>query len=220
MVQSESVRDYFSRAANTFDALYVERQMSSFERFINRHFRRDIYKRFLLTMEHFKTHGLKSALDVGCGSGRYAVSLANLGVERALGIDFSPSMIDLARTFSQEDGVAATCCEFTCADFTAFETEERFDSVIAMGVFDYFPEPLPVLARMRELARHSVVASFPSVNLYRTPIRKLRYRIKRCPVYFYNRRAIDELVRSVGFSHYEITKIRGAGMDYFVAMYV
>lgn len=218
MMQSEGVRNYFSRAASTFDALYAERRMSPFKRFVNRHFRRDIYERFLLTMEHFKTHGLKSALDVGCGSGRYAVSLADLGVERILGIDFSPAMIELARTYAQE--AAATRCEFACADFTAFETEERFDGVIAMGVFDYFPEPLPVLARMRELARHSVVASFPSVNLYRTPIRKLRYRIKRCPVYFYDRRAIDELVRSAGFSRHEITKIRGAGMDYFIAMYV
>jgi hypothetical protein len=105
-------------------------------------------------------------------------------------------------------------------DFTTFETEERFKGVIGMGVFDYFSEPFPVLMRMRELACHSVVASFPSMNLYRTPIRKLRYRIKRCPVYFYDRRLIDKLVRSAGFSRYEITKIRGAGMDYFVAMYV
>ena len=100
MVQSKSIRDYFSRAASTFDALYAERQMNQFERFVNCHFRRDIYERFLLTMEHFKTYGLKSALDVGCGSGRYVVSLADLGVERILGIDFSPAMIDLARTYA------------------------------------------------------------------------------------------------------------------------
>jgi hypothetical protein len=46
-------------------------------------------------------------------------------------------------------------------------------------VFDYIEEPEAALRKMKELARHSVVASFPSRSVYRTPLRKVRYAIKR-----------------------------------------
>jgi len=129
-------------------------------------------------------------------------------------------MIDLARRRVAGLDTASTRCELVTGDFLEHRTSEVFDLVIAQGVFDYVSDPLPFLQRMKERARHSVVASFPSISIYRTPIRKLRYRIKNCPVYFYDRAAIDRLAGSAGFSRHEIHKIKGAGQDYFVAFFV
>jgi len=189
-------------------------------RFVNRHFRNDIHERFILTMEHLKRHSLRTVLDVGCGSGRYEIGMAEVGVTRAVGVDFSPNMIALAIEHTRTLTGGGVELEFTCADFMSYRTEERFDAVIAMGLFDYIQDPVAVLEKMRGLARHSVLASFPSRNFYRTPIRKIRYRLKDCPVWFYDGERIERLVRASGFARYEITKIRGAGMDYFAALYV
>jgi len=217
VTQSDEVQQYFTRSALSFDALYAEGRMHPLVRFLNRQFRRDIYERFLLTMDHVRQYRLETAFDVGCGSGRYAVALAGMGLTRVLGIDFSPSMIEAARSHAR--GAPEAVCEFVCADFMQFDPRESFDVVIAMGVFDYVADPVPMLSKMRSLARHSVVASFPSISLYRTPIRKLRYRLKRCPVYFYDRPGIDRLAAEATFSRHEVIKIVGAGMDYFVSLF-
>jgi 2-polyprenyl-3-methyl-5-hydroxy-6-metoxy-1,4-benzoquinol methylase len=220
MLETDNVRDYFTRAAATFDSLYAEREMRSLERAINHRFRRDIYERFLLTMEHAQGYRLKSALDVGCGSGRYLVSLLEAGFDRLVGIDLSPTMIELARAHIDKlHGVTGTY-ELITGDFLEYQSDEVFDFVIAQGVFDYVNDPVTFLHRMRGMAKHSVVASFPSISMYRTPIRKLRYRIKRCPVYFYERPQISSFASAAGFSRCEIVKIKGAGQDYFVSFFV
>jgi 2-polyprenyl-3-methyl-5-hydroxy-6-metoxy-1,4-benzoquinol methylase len=210
------IEHYFTRAAADFDALYSVQKQSSFWRWVNKRYRPDIYERYRLTLEHVENNRLKTVLDVGCGSGRYEIGLAKLGVERVLGIDVSPGMIQLAKQSTQE---YSSQLEFRVQDFTDFQTSEMFDLVMAMGVFDYIQEPAPVLRRMRALARHSVIASFPSISWYRTPIRKVRYFFKRCPVYFYHQPDIESLAKEAGFVRSEIMKIKGAGQDYFVALH-
>jgi 2-polyprenyl-3-methyl-5-hydroxy-6-metoxy-1,4-benzoquinol methylase len=211
-----SIRDYFTRSATTFDSLYSQRQASSFTRFLNHRFRRDVYERFLLSIDHVRRFHLDSVLDVGCGSGRYAEAFAQLEVKRIVGIDLSETMIELAKTRTDH---WSNKCEFVCGDFMEFETGETFDVSIAMGFFDYVADPLPVLKHMRSLVAHSVVGSFPSISWYRTPIRKVRYRFKRCPVYFYRREEISLLGEAAGFARTHIQKIEGAGQDYFVTFY-
>jgi len=220
MLEADSVRDYFTRAATTFDSLYAEREMGSLERVINRRFRRDIYERFLLTMEHVRKYQLKSALDIGCGSGRYLVNLLDAGLDRLVGIDLSTGMIELARAHIGDVNRATGSCELVTGDFLEYQTDERFDVAIAQGVFDYVSDPLTFLEKMKVATTHSVIASFPSISVFRTPIRKLRYRIKRCPVYFYDRSEIGGLASAAGFARHEIVKIKGAGQDYVVTFFV
>jgi 2-polyprenyl-3-methyl-5-hydroxy-6-metoxy-1,4-benzoquinol methylase len=189
-------------------------------RLINHTFRRDIYERFALAMNHVSIQKPRSVLDVGCGSGQYSVSLAQLGVRRIVGVDLSRGMIELAVQKTSQVQNAAEILEFVTRDFMDFLPDEKFDLVIAMGFFDYIEYPLPVLQKMRSEANRSVIASFPSISILRTPIRKLRYRFKRCPVYFYKRDEITAMSEAAGFGNSEITKIKGAGMDYVAAFYM
>ncbi len=220
MSEIKNISKYFDRAAKAFDFLYQENEMSPFYRFINRKFRRDIYERFKLSVNHIIQYKAKSALDVGCGSGRYILPLIQCGVKRIEGIDASSEMIGLARKSVERIKDLDASLKFICSDFADFQTEEMFDVILAIGFFDYVNDPASVLNKMKELTNHSIVASFPSKSFYRTPIRKIRYYFKKCPVYFYDSEQILLLSEQAGFSKCEIIKIKGAGMDYFVTFFV
>ena len=212
------VRAYFERTAGAFDQLYGEEGQSSFSRWMNRRFRSDIVGRFVFTCEHVRKLQARGVLDVGCGSGRYLAAFAKLGVERMVGLDLSQPMLDLAARYVSEAGHANT--QLVKADFDTFSSEERFDVVVAMGFLDYQPDPVSVLRKMRGFARHSVVASFPSRHWLRTPLRQMRYRLKNCPVYFYEPAMIDRIANEAGFHSTETTKLPGAGMDFVSVMNV
>ena len=185
---------------------------------MNRQFRSDIVGRFVYTCEHIKNSDAESVLDVGCGSGRYLAAFAKLGVKRMVGIDLSQPMLDLAAQYVVEVGHSNT--QLVRTDFDTFVSDERFDVVVAMGFFDYQPDPVSVLRKMRGLARHSVIASFPSRHWLRTPVRQVRYHLKNCPVYFYDSAKIDRIAKHAGFHSLETTKLPGAGMDFVSVMRV
>jgi cyclopropane fatty-acyl-phospholipid synthase-like methyltransferase len=104
--------------------------------------------------------------------------------------------------------------EFILSDIDQFESDEKFDVVVAMGFFDYVTDTLGTLKRLREFCDHSVIASFPSRSYWRTPIRKARYWLKKCPVLFFKSSQILDLSDRAGFVSCDLTKIEGAGMDY------
>lgn len=219
MPEIARVEEYFTRAAAVFDSLYDAENAPRSTKWVNRTFRRDIYERFRLSLDHVRKFRLKAVLDVGCGPGRYEIGLAEIGVRRIVGIDVSPGMIQLAQELTSKRLRTPTSLEFLHRDFATFQTSEIFDAVLAMGFFDYVQDPAPILQRMRRFATHSVIASFPSISWYRTPIRKVRYLVKRCPVYFYKPADINQLAKRAGFARHEITKIVGAGQDYFVTFF-
>ena len=150
--------------------------------------------------------------------GGTSAALAQAGTERIVGIDFSEEMLQLARL--QAGKVSGARIDLVQGDFTAWSPGERFDLVIAMGFFDYVKDARAVLEKMKTLSRGSVIASFPSRHWFRTPLRRIRYRLKNCPVYFYGEDQIEGLGRDAGFARTDLTKIKGAGMDYVATFWV
>ena len=80
-------------------------------------------------------------------------------------------------------------------------------------------DPIEFLSAIKSLLRESAAISFPSLHWFRTPLRKIRYKLRNCPVYFYNEQQITAILKTSGFSSFEINKIPGAGMDYHVIVY-
>ena len=212
---SEAVRGYFDRVADDFDAIYDGK--GSLGRWIDCHFRRDMYERYRLTFETCGNVNGKTVLDIGCGSGRYSIEFARRGAAHVVGLDFASRMLALARQRAAEYGVQDRC-QFRAGDFMKVEFAQQFDICLAIGVFDYVAEPQSFLEKMGSLAKELFIASFPSKSPVRTPIRKVRYYLKRCPVYFYDRVKIQRLLSDLG--EYRIIKIPGQGMDYFVSVQV
>jgi 2-polyprenyl-3-methyl-5-hydroxy-6-metoxy-1,4-benzoquinol methylase len=205
-LDSQKTQTYFHQHARQFDSLYDEKR--DLAHYFNRFFRYWLYRRVELTVQEFDGLTDFSVLDVGCGSGRNSVIFAKAGAKRVLGIDFADNMIDLARQYSSEQDVA-NCCEFLKQDALTFHTSEKFDVVAALGVFDYTADPRPLLAGMKTLSKGKVVGSFPGISLFRTPQRKIRYILKNCPVYFYNRKRLENACRDVGFEDFSVQAENG-----------
>jgi len=199
----EKVSGFFRRRAEIWDAVYGT--PSRFWRWFNRVFRKAIYLRAELAIRAAVEHNCRSVLDVGCGSGRISCLLAASGVDRVHGVDVAPPMIDLARTLAREQG-AADACEFTVGDFMEMDFPERYDGVIALGVLEYVSDPAAFLRKMRQCARTFIFFSIPSPTLVRSPLRKLRYALRSCPVHFYRRSRIASLMREAGFERFDLNR--------------
>ena len=209
-VSGAGVRDYFERTAKEFDAIYSGNK-NAFMRWLDRVMRRDMYDRYRMALEECDDSAIRTVLDVGTGSGRFCMPLAEKK-ERVVGIDFSPSMIELARESARQHGVEDRC-EFLVGDFLDMESNRRFDAILAIGLFDYIKAPAVFLEKMRCLAERKVVATFPTWWTWRVLLRWIRLRIHGCPVYFFTADKIRRLHDDAGLA---IDRLERVGNIYFV----
>mgnify|MGYP001157871046 CR=1 FL=1 len=201
--QVEVVRNRFEKEAHDFDGIYRQDQ-GLFQTWFNRHFRKPIFERYEIAFKEMGQLKGNTLLDIGCGSGIYAVSFVRGGGRHALGIDFSSEMLNIAARRAGEYGVADTC-EFKHANFLETKLAEKYDFVIAMGVFDYLSEPGKFLHKMRSVAKRKVIISLPGHSLIRETLRKLRYQMgSKGDVYFYSEEDIRRMAAEAGIIHFEI----------------
>ena len=204
---------YFEDHASKFDSIYHEGQPLS--RMFNRLLRKAIYERFAITMEQAEPIQGRTVLDVGCGSGRYSVEFAARGASQVVGLDYASNMLALAEQYAQSKGVADRC-RFVNGDFTTAGLADKFDVVIAIGVFDYQDKPADFLRRMVERSRGKVIASFPGKSLIRMPLRKLRYWWDDCPLLFYTENDVRRAATAAGLESFEIIPIRSSGTGFML----
>lgn len=212
---SELTRQYFERADQLFNSIYTG-EKSAFGRWLDKKLRTDIELRFKLTLQSLQKNHPQSILDIGIGPGQYLQAYINLEIPDITVMDFSEAMIELARKRVGEVPETVKVSYHT-EDFMAAEIERVYDVTIAMGVFDYVENPVKFLSKMKAISTQNVLVSFPAVNIIRTPIRKFRYFFKRCPVYFYTRKKIEDISMSCGFDSYQIVKFNRGARDYWVS---
>jgi len=206
---------FFDNFAEAFDTIY-DRKRNFFMQWMDRRFRRDMFIRFALSFEALSKLEGKTVLDIGCGSGPYVVEALNLGASQVTAVDPSPNMLALVRERLKKSGYADRCLLVQAA-FPDVDLKEH-DHVIIMGVMDYISDAMGFLTALRPLVTVSAVVSFPSKHWFRTPLRRFRYWLRRCSVYFYDEAQIMDLCSASAFGRIEINKIPGAGMDYHVCL--
>ncbi len=207
---TDAVRRRFEREAQSFDAIYrLER--SPFWRLVNTRLRKAVFERYRITFEQAGDVTDKKILDVGCGSGVYAVDFARRGARRVLGVDLSANMLKLAEQEAERHGVTDRC-EFVRADFLGLELREKFDISVAMGVFDYVPEQVAFLRKMVALTTGKVIVAFPGHSLLREPARRLRYRLAgKGDVYLYSEEDVERIASEAGLRDKDIIRIPSSG---------
>lgn len=208
---------FFHDFAGTFDTLYDKRR-GPFMRWLDEHYRSDMFVRFRLTFEVFGNLQNKTVADIGCGSGPYVIEALKGGAANVAAMDPAPGMLTLLRRRLAVSGNEAQCTILEGA-FPQI-LPPACDHVIVMGVLDYVPDPLVFLTALRQITKISAAVSFPSKHWFRTPFRKFRYWARRCPVYFYEKEQIEDLCRRSHFAGVRIRKIPGAGQDYHVCLSV
>ncbi len=206
----DTVRQRFERDARSFDAIYrLER--SPFWRWVNTTFRKAVFERYDITFDQAGDVTEKKILDVGCGSGVYAVDFARRGARRVVGVDFSDKMLELASQEAEQHGVVDRC-EFIRADFLELDLKETFDVSIAMGVFDYIPDQVTLLRKMVALTTGKVIASFPGHSRLREPARRLRYKLAgKGDIYLYSQDDVERIATEAGLRDKKIIRIRSSG---------
>ena len=151
----QRVRNRFRAKARQFDDLYED------ERPLVRWLRPGLFRRRELAVQTVREYDSPAVLDVGCGSGRIGEFVLQAGAGGYVGIDFAEPMIELARARLERFSDRA---ELVLGDFLEAALEGPFEVVLALGLFDYLPEPEPFTQRMFELCAPggSLVGSFPA----------------------------------------------------------
>lgn len=215
------VKQYFEVGAKDFDDIYnwmPGTQDKSLKRLINKLFRKGMIERFKLALEECEPN--KTILDVGCGSGRISIALAELGA-RITGIDYSLQMIELANEYLKKYEIENNTklnIKFIYSNFIQnYNSAEKFDVSLALGVTDYIQNPIPLLLKMKDLSKEKLIVSYPAKFTFQMPLRKIWLWTKKCPVYFYTKKRIKAIYNSINLTYYEIIEV-AAG--YFVKAYI
>jgi 2-polyprenyl-3-methyl-5-hydroxy-6-metoxy-1,4-benzoquinol methylase len=194
--ESRQIAQYWDAIAPEFDAIYTGKK-NFVSRGLDRLLRKDMYQRFEWVMRKADDLRPATVCDVGCGSGRFVSSLAKRGAQ-VTGIDFAPQMLTLARQLTEREGVASRC-KFELTDVLDWKTDETFDIVIAIGFWDYVADPLPRLKVIRSLTKQTFLSAWPRAGTLRMAIRKVRLKAAGCPVYFWERRQVEDYLQKAGF---------------------
>jgi SAM-dependent methyltransferase len=207
----ERVRTRFEDKAQQFDDLYED------ERWLVRTLRPGLFRRRKLAVDTVAAYDAPRVLDVGCGSGRIGEFALEAGASHYVGVDFSAPMIDLARARLQRFNDRT---ELIVDDFVSAPLEGPFEVILAVGLFDYLPEPHRFSRRMFDLTAPGgcVVGSFPTWSWLKGPVRKVRYEwIGDCPIFNYSRRELELMFGASGFDRVEIASPGHSG--YLVRAY-
>jgi 2-polyprenyl-6-hydroxyphenyl methylase/3-demethylubiquinone-9 3-methyltransferase len=104
----------------------------------------------------------RNTLDVGCGGGILAESMARAGA-RVTGIDMAPDGLNVARLHALEAGVNIDYQQSTAEDFAARHAGE-FELVTCMEMLEHVPDPASVVRACAELAAPGATLVFSTIN--------------------------------------------------------
>ena len=105
----------------------------------------------------------QQVLDVGCGGGILAESMARRGAH-VLGIDLSVKPLKVARLHAMEGGVAHLEYREVAVEALAAERPASFDTVTCMEMLEHVPEPASVVAACARLVKPGGHVFFSTLN--------------------------------------------------------
>jgi 2-polyprenyl-6-hydroxyphenyl methylase/3-demethylubiquinone-9 3-methyltransferase len=106
----------------------------------------------------------KAVLDVGCGGGILAESMARRGAARVLGIDLALKPLRVAELHALEAGIDNVDYREVAAEALAQEQPGAFDVVTCMEMLEHVPQPASVVAACARLVRPGGHVFFSTIN--------------------------------------------------------
>jgi 2-polyprenyl-6-hydroxyphenyl methylase/3-demethylubiquinone-9 3-methyltransferase len=106
----------------------------------------------------------KAVLDVGCGGGILAESMARRGAAGVLGIDLAVKPLRVAQLHAMEAGLDNVDYREVSAEALALEQPGGFDVVTCMEMLEHVPQPPSVVAACARLVRPGGHVFFSTIN--------------------------------------------------------
>jgi 2-polyprenyl-6-hydroxyphenyl methylase/3-demethylubiquinone-9 3-methyltransferase len=104
----------------------------------------------------------KSVLDVGCGGGILAESMAALGA-RVTGIDAGKAPLEVAKLHLLESGHEVEYQHIMVEELAA-QQPESFDVITCMEMLEHVPDPGSVISSCAQLLKPGGIAFFSTIN--------------------------------------------------------
>ncbi|GAA5137137.1 bifunctional 2-polyprenyl-6-hydroxyphenol methylase/3-demethylubiquinol 3-O-methyltransferase UbiG [Thalassotalea piscium] len=104
----------------------------------------------------------KKIVDVGCGGGILAESLAKLGAQ-VTGIDMGDEPLNVAKLHALETGVTLTYEKIPAEEF-ALKHLENFDAVTCMEMLEHVPDPSSIVKACADMVKPGGFVFFSTLN--------------------------------------------------------
>ena len=138
----ETVSSYFDDHVNFWDDVYRSSDVFSV-------IHQERRQRALMLVDSLGLTDGSRVLEVGCGTGRFAVALASRGFH-VEAIDASPGMVRATEERARQEGLDAVLrCRQADVQRLDFD-KEQYQLIVALGVVPWVPDPP---AAVREMAR-------------------------------------------------------------------
>ncbi|MCX6291586.1 MAG: methyltransferase domain-containing protein [Bacteroidetes bacterium] len=209
--ETQQVATFFEGYASGFDSIYGHAEKrSGFQKLIDQLFRKTMFLRFRETLKNTANPAIESIIDIGCGPGHYCFEFLKQH-KKVTGLDLSEEMLKIARKNIQ--ALSKSDAQFIKADYLAHPFNQQFDAACLMGFFDYIRNPLDILLKLKKEIRKEIYASFPKSGGILSVQRKIRYKLRNCPLYMYSKSDLNQLMKAAGIQNFEITDCE---RDWFV----
>jgi len=106
----------------------------------------------------------KRVLDVGCGGGILAESMARRGATQVLGIDLALKPLRVAELHALEAGIENIEYREVAAEALADQQPGTFDVVTCMEMLEHVPEPASIVRACARLVRPGGRVFFSTIN--------------------------------------------------------
>ena len=114
-------------------------------------------------IDQFAAISGKNVVDVGCGGGILAESMARRGAN-VLGVDLADKPLKVAQLHAMEGGVANLDYRSIAAEDLAAEQPGAFDVVTCMEMLEHVPDPSSIIRACASMARPGGWVFFSTLN--------------------------------------------------------
>lgn len=176
-----------------------------------KHYRENSQLQFLIAQDplaNYPFFGNEIVLDVGCGDGKITAQVAEkVPNGKVIGLDKSPSMIELAKTSFSE--INHHNLKFENQDINYFNSPIQFDLVISFSCLHWMVDQIVALQKIKQLLGPSgkaIILTFPRCPTFWDPIEfiadgpkwKKYFDKNRRPYHFLNEENYKKIAADLG----------------------
>jgi SAM-dependent methyltransferase len=213
LTETKDVETFFHGYAADFDSIYGHtKKRGPWDKFLDKYFRRSMRLRYDLVLKYAANPQIKTILDIGCGGGVYCDALLNMG-KNVTGLDIADGMLELAKQKTKifiDKGQAS----YIHSGYIEHPFNEQFDAGVLVGFFDYIKIPIEVFKKLEHDINKELYMSFPKAGGFLGWQRKVRYKMRNCPLYYYTKADIVNLLTKMNWQNK--AEIIDIDRDFFV----